>query len=40
MARDVTEILTPLFARLYDRRGAANRARRGVEAITDAEALA
>ncbi|RAO08121.1 zinc ribbon domain-containing protein [Micromonospora noduli] len=30
MARDVSEVLTPLFARLYDRRGAVNRARRGV----------
>lgn len=33
LVRDVTEILTSLCARLYGRRGAANRARRAVEAI-------
>jgi predicted site-specific integrase-resolvase len=33
LVRDVTEILTSLCARLYGRRGAANRARRGIEAI-------
>ena len=32
---DVTEILTSLCARLYGRRGAANRARRAVEAATE-----
>ncbi|MEU7998566.1 IS607 family transposase [Micromonospora sp. NPDC049060] len=32
---DVTEILTSLCARLYGRRAAANRARRGVEAVTE-----
>ncbi|MEO3925901.1 IS607 family transposase [Micromonosporaceae bacterium B7E4] len=32
---DVTEILTSLCARLYGRRGAANRARRAVEAVTE-----
>jgi predicted site-specific integrase-resolvase len=34
LVRDVTEILTSLCARLYGRRGAANRARRAVEAVT------
>ena len=33
LARDVTEILTSLCARLYGRRAAANRAARAVEAI-------
>ncbi|MCK9928644.1 IS607 family transposase [Frankia sp. Mgl5] len=36
LVRDVTEILTSLCARLYGRRGAANRARRAVEAATGA----
>ncbi|MEU4779020.1 IS607 family transposase [Micromonospora sp. NPDC023633] len=36
LVRDVTEILTSLCARLYGRRAAANRARRGVEAVTEA----
>jgi predicted site-specific integrase-resolvase len=34
LVRDVTEILTSLCARLYGRRGAANRARRAIEAVT------
>jgi len=34
LVRDVTEILTGLCARLYGRRAAVNRARRGVEAAT------
>ncbi|MGW5362633.1 IS607 family transposase [Actinopolymorpha pittospori] len=34
LVRDVTEILTSLCARLYGPRGAADRARRGVEAVT------
>jgi predicted site-specific integrase-resolvase len=34
LVRDVTEILTSLCARLYGRRGAANRAARAVAAIT------
>jgi predicted site-specific integrase-resolvase len=34
LVRDVTEILTSLCARLYGRRAAADRARRGVEAAT------
>jgi len=35
LVRDVTEILTLLCVRLYGRRGAANRARRAVEAVTE-----
>lgn len=35
LVRDVTEILTSLFARLYGRRAAADRARRAVEAATE-----
>lgn len=34
LVRDVTEILTSLCARLYGRRGAANRAARAVAAVT------
>jgi predicted site-specific integrase-resolvase len=34
LVRDVTEILTSLCARLYGRRAAANRAERGIAAIT------
>jgi predicted site-specific integrase-resolvase len=34
LVRDVTEILTSLCARLYGRRAAANRAARGIAAIT------
>jgi predicted site-specific integrase-resolvase len=34
LVRDVTEILTSLCARLYGRRAAANRAARGIEAVT------
>ena len=34
LARDVTEILTSLCARLYGRRAAANRAARGIAAVT------
>ena len=34
LVRDVTEILTCLCARLYGRRAAANRAARGIAAIT------
>jgi predicted site-specific integrase-resolvase len=34
LVRDVTEILTSLCARLYGRRAAANRAERGVAAVT------
>ena len=34
LVRDVTEILTSLYARLYGRRAAANRAARGMAAIT------
>ncbi|MFD0577088.1 IS607 family transposase [Dactylosporangium darangshiense] len=34
LVRDVTEILTLLCARLYGRRGAANRARRAIDAAT------
>ena len=36
LVRDVTEILTSLCVRLYGRRVAANRARRAVEAVTEA----
>ncbi|WP_101833007.1 IS607 family transposase [Frankia canadensis] len=36
LVRDVTEILTSLCARLYGRRAATNRARRAVEAATEA----
>ncbi|MEU8421713.1 IS607 family transposase [Micromonospora sp. NPDC048835] len=36
LVRGVTEILTSLCARLYGRRAAANRARRAVEAVTEA----
>ncbi|RQX15241.1 IS607 family transposase [Micromonospora ureilytica] len=35
LVRDMTEILTSLCARLYGRRGAANRAQRAVEAATE-----
>ena len=35
LVRDVTEILTSLCARLYGRRGAADRVRRAVAAATD-----
>ena len=35
LVREVTEILTSLCARLYGRRGAANRARRAVELVTE-----
>jgi predicted site-specific integrase-resolvase len=34
LVRDVTEILTSLCARLYGRRAAANRAARGIAAVT------
>ncbi len=34
LVRDVTEILTSLCVRLYGRRGAADRVRRAVEAVT------
>jgi predicted site-specific integrase-resolvase len=34
LVRDVTEILTSLFARLYGKRAAANRAARAVAAVT------
>jgi predicted site-specific integrase-resolvase len=37
LVRDVTEILTSLCARLYGRRAAANRARRAVESLGQAE---
>ncbi|MEH1168715.1 IS607 family transposase [Micromonospora sp. CPCC 205539] len=39
LVRDVTEILTSLCVRRYGRRGAANRARRAVDAVTDTEAV-
>lgn len=32
LVRDMTELLTSMCARLYGKRAAANRARRGVEA--------
>ncbi|WP_305093898.1 IS607 family transposase [Prescottella sp. R16] len=35
LVRDVTEILTSLCARLYDRRSAAHRAQRAVRAVTE-----
>jgi predicted site-specific integrase-resolvase len=35
LVRDVTEILTSLYARLCGRRAAANRARRAAEAVTE-----
>ena len=35
LVRDMTEILTSLCARLYGRRGAADRARRAVQAATE-----
>jgi len=35
LVREVAEILTSLCARRYGRRGAADRARRGVEAVTE-----
>jgi predicted site-specific integrase-resolvase len=38
LVRDVTEILTSPCARLYGRRAAANRARRGVEAAAEVPA--
>jgi predicted site-specific integrase-resolvase len=40
LVRDVTEILTSLCARLYGWRGAANRARRAVQAVTSGDAPA
>ncbi|NNN12540.1 MAG: IS607 family transposase [Acidimicrobiaceae bacterium] len=33
LVRDVTELLTSLFARLYGRRSAANKAQRAIEAV-------
>lgn len=36
LVRDMTEILTSLCARLYGKRAAANRARRGIAAAADA----
>lgn len=38
LVRDVTEILTSLCARLYGRRAAANRAARGIAAVTGNDA--
>ncbi len=33
LVRDVTELLTSLCARLYDRRSAANKAQRAIDAV-------
>lgn len=38
LVRDMTEVLTSFCARLYGRRGAANRARRAVEEVCQAPA--